>query len=45
MCHTTEKNHIVQATYTTTHLILSNATLTIAYVKLHTTTELPHNGK
>ena len=39
------KNYSVQATSTTTHFISLNATFPIASVKLHTTTELPRDGK
>ena len=44
MCNTTEKNYIVQATSTTTHLNPLNATMYIKSVKLHATTTLPLTG-
>ena len=45
-CVTARKQiYSVQATYTTTRLAPLNASLPIAYVKLHTRTELPHAGK
>ena len=40
-----KQNYSVKATSTTTHLTPLNATLNIAYVKLHTKTKLPLNGK
>ena len=43
MCNTTKKS--VQAISTTTNLTQFNAKLTIVFVKLHTTTELPPAGK
>ena len=44
MCNTTGKNS-VQAKSTTTNLTPFNATPPIVSVKLHTTTELPPDGK
>ena len=40
-----KQNYSFQATSTTTHLTPLNATLSIAYFKLHTTTELHPAGK
>ena len=40
-----KQNYSVLATYTPTHLTPLNATLTIPYIKLHTTTKLPPAGK
>ena len=45
LCVTPKTNYSVQATYEPTHLTPSNYTLTIASIKLHTTTILPPNGK
>ena len=45
MCNTTKKNYSVQTTYTTTHFMPLYATRYLTYVKLHTTTKLPLNGK
>ena len=44
-CVTPQKNCSVQDTSTPTYLTPLNATLYIAYVKLHTTTKLPPAGK
>ena len=40
-----KQSYSVQAASTTTHLTPFNATLPIASIKLHTTTELPPAGK